>query len=186
MIIAAFMGIGSLVADPGQPGIASHIAGFASMFVALSMIILGIKHYRDNLQDGAIGFVQGAGTGLGIAILASSIYTISWEIYLAATDYQFIEAYTQGLIEQAQNRGATSEEILEIEASNKQMVEMYNVLVARLFLTFSEMFVIGGPVALIGAVIFRYPNVLPKKKARDATAEEKNNSDEQTSARDDT
>lgn len=135
------------------------------MFVALSMIILGIKHYRDNIQQGNIGFVQGAGTGIGIAILASSIYTISWEVYLAATDYQFIETYTKGLIEQAQQRGATSEEILEIEASNKQMIEMYNVLIARLFLTFSEMFMIGGPVALIGAVIFRYPNVLPKKKA---------------------
>ena len=166
------MGIGSLFSDPGDPGIASHIAGFASMFVALSMIILGIKHYRDNMQHGTIGFVQGAGTGLGIAILASSIYTISWEVYLAATDYQFIETYTKGLIERAQERGATSEEILEIEASNKQMIEMYNVLIARLFLTFSEMFMIGGPIALIGAVIFRYPNVLPKKKTDDANAED--------------
>ena len=163
-IIAAFMAIGSLLADPGDPGLASHITGFASMFVALSMIVLGVKHYRDNSREGRIGFVQGVAVGLGIAVLASSIYTFAWEVYLAATDYRFIESYTTGLVEQAQERGATSEELLEIEASNKRMIDMYDILAARLFITFMEMFMIGGPIALITAAVFRFPGVLPKKR----------------------
>ena len=54
------------------------------MVIALSMIFFGIKSYRDNYQNGAIGFWKGFQVGLLITLIASLMYALTWETYMQA------------------------------------------------------------------------------------------------------
>ena len=156
-IVLATMGTDSLFS--------SEAAGYAIMLVVLSLVFVGIKRYRDMEQGGVITFLQGAGVGIGIAVVAGVIYAIGWEISLVATDYAFIEAYTQSLIAAVEAKdidaAAKAAEIAEINAST----EMYRNPMFRLPITFIEIFPVGLIVALVSALILRNPQVLPARAA---------------------
>ena len=58
--------------------------GYLVMLVALSMIFVGVKRYRDVECGGVIRFARAFGLGLGIAALAGLIYVAGWELYTGA------------------------------------------------------------------------------------------------------
>ncbi|MEX2122826.1 MAG: DUF4199 domain-containing protein [Woeseia sp.] len=61
--------------------------GYLIMLIALSMIFVGIRRYRDRQLGGVIRFGTAMLLGLGIAAVAGVVYVAVWEIYLAMTDY---------------------------------------------------------------------------------------------------
>ena len=72
--------------------------GYSIMLIALSMIFVGVKQYRDKILGGVIRFWPAFGVGMGIAAVASLFYVIGWEIYMYATDYSFMGAYVESTI----------------------------------------------------------------------------------------
>lgn len=66
--------------------------GFLTMFVALSVIFVGVKRYRDHELGGVIRFWPALGLGVGMALIASLFYVIGWEAYLFSTDYAYVDA----------------------------------------------------------------------------------------------
>ena len=64
--------------------------GYLVMLVALSVIFVGVKKYRDQELGGVIRFKTAFLMGLGITAVASIIYVVVWEINLAVTDHAFI------------------------------------------------------------------------------------------------
>ncbi|MEL7318125.1 MAG: DUF4199 domain-containing protein [Pseudomonadota bacterium] len=103
--------------------------------------------------------------GAGIAAVAGVIYAIGWEFSLMATDYAFIEAYSQSLIDGVAAKDiddtAKAAEIAEINAS----IEMYRNPLFRLPITFIEIFPVGLVVALVSALILKNAKVLPARVA---------------------
>src|ERR1700743_2809885 len=69
----------------GEHGSANVFVGYLIMLVALSSILVGVKHHRDRALGGAIRFWPAFGIGLGIALVASLAYVVIWEVYLALT-----------------------------------------------------------------------------------------------------
>ncbi|MFU7528006.1 DUF4199 domain-containing protein [Qipengyuania sp. ASV99] len=142
---------------------ASELMGYATMIAVLSLVFVGIKRYRDIEQGGVIKFSQAASVGIGIAVVAAVIYAISWEAVLIATDFAFIESYSQSLIDgiKAEGLAAADEagQVAEIEAN----MAMYRNPLFRLPITFIEIFPVGLVVALISALILRNANVLPAR-----------------------
>lgn len=53
-----------------------EVMGYATMVIAMSMIFIGIKRYRDNELNGCITFKQAFGLGAYIAAIGSFIYGI--------------------------------------------------------------------------------------------------------------
>ncbi len=131
--------------------------GYLIMIVAMTMIFIGIKRYRDTELGGVIKFNQAFLLGLGIALIASFIYVLVWEIYLAMTDYAFIDGYSAGMIERAQNEGMAEAEMQALQAKMAKMKADYANVFYRLPLTFSEIFPVGLLVSLISAGILRNP-----------------------------
>jgi hypothetical protein len=159
IVIAASIA-GYSVSD-GQGFFGTAWFGYLVMLIALSMIFIGIKRYRDNEQGGVVGFGQAAKVGVGIAAVAGVIYVVVWEIYLAATGYGFYDTYAAGLIEAARASGLTGE-ALQAEISNiEEQLSQYGNPLIRLPLTFLEIFPVGLLIALISAAILRKPTVLP-------------------------
>jgi hypothetical protein len=143
--------------------------GYLVMLVALSMIFVGVKRYRDVERGGVIRFVPALGVGLGIAVVAALIYVIGWEIFLATNDSSFIAEYMReylaGMVRDMQAEGATPAAIQAKITETEGMVEAYKNPLFRMPLTFVEIFPVGLLVALVSAAILRNPRVLPARAA---------------------
>lgn len=135
--------------------------GYLVMLVALSMIFVGIKRYRDQYLGGVITFVTATLVGLGIAVVASVIYVAVWEVYLAMTDHAFIVDYAQGIIAAKEADGVSSNDMQVLVAEMAQMREQYANPLYRLPMTFVEIFPIGLLVTLLSAAVLRNSKVLP-------------------------
>src|ERR1700741_100591 len=73
--------------------------------VALTVIFVGVKRYRDGDRGGVIKFGPAFAMGLGIAVAAGVAYVTVWEIYLAMTDYRFMDQYIAGIMRAKQAQG---------------------------------------------------------------------------------
>ena len=120
--------------------------GYLVILVALGFIFVGVKRYRDVECGGTVRFGRAFLVGLGIAVFASLAYVVIWEIYLAATGYQFLANMVASAPSAAQRA--------EMEGM------LYNPLV-RLPFEFLEPFPVGLVVAFVSALLVRNPRLLP-------------------------
>lgn len=149
--------IGGLALSGGD---SSHLGslewlGYLVMILALSLIFVGVKRYRDVELGGVIRFGQAFAVGLGISVVASAIYVVAWEAYLALTDHAFIEQYTAAVIQSKKAAGASAAELQALSAEMQEMKDQYANPFFRVAITFSEIFPVGLLVSLIGAAVLR-------------------------------
>ena len=97
---------------------------------------------------------------LGIAVVASVAYVITWEVYLAATDYAFIREYTQSILAERANELIGAALQAEIDKMAELEAQYANPLY-RLPITFLEILPVGLVVALVSAAVLRNSKVLP-------------------------
>jgi hypothetical protein len=135
--------------------------GYLVMLVALSLIFVGVKRYRDVECGGIIRFGRAFGLGLGIAAVAALVYVIVWEIYLAVSGVDFMAQYTGIVVDKMRGEGASVAEIQAKMSEMRQMAEMYRNPLLRIPITFVEIFPVGLLVALISAALLRNPKLLP-------------------------
>ena len=137
--------------------------GYTIMLVALSMVFIGVKKYRDTVLGGVIRFWPAVGVGLGIAAVASLFYVIGWEIYMYATDYSFMGAYVDSTIAAKQAAGAPAAEIAKLTAEMKAFEAQYANPLFRVAITLAEIAPVGMLVALISAALLRKSSFMPAK-----------------------
>lgn len=135
--------------------------GYLFMILALSMIFVGIKKYRDQELGGVIKFGTALLLGLGITGVASVIYVVVWEVNLALTDHAFIHDYTDSIIASKKASGASPEELKVVQAEMDTMKANYANPLYRLPMTFMEIFPVGLLLSLISAGVLRNAKVLP-------------------------
>lgn len=145
----------------GSEHVGTEWLGYLVMLLALSLIFVGIKRYRDEELGGVIHFRTACALGLGITVVASLIYVAAWELNLALNDYEFIEAYTDSRVAELEAEGmAVAELQAEIEEMTRLRERYANPLV-RLPITFMEIFPVGLLITLASAGLLRNPAVLP-------------------------
>jgi len=164
-IVIAVIIAGIIFANgPGQGhGFESQIFGYLVMIVALSMIFLAIRDYRNKQLGGVIKFLPAFGLGLLVAAVAGVAYIIGWEIYLAATNYTFMDNYVAQMIEAKRAAGVSEAEFNAYAAQLEGMRVSYQNPLFRVPMTFIEIFPVGLIIALISAAILRNPKVLPAR-----------------------
>lgn len=155
-IIVGFM----LGADHGSGGM---LLGYLIMIVALSLIFLGVKQFRDRNKGGVIKFGDALMMGLMIAVVAGVFYVIGWEGYLAATGHTFMENYVEKTIAAKEAAGLAGEALAQEAEKLHAMAESYKNPVYRTGITFLEIFPVGLVIALISAALLRNPRVFPKR-----------------------
>ena len=162
VIIIAAMIVGYAVSG-GEGFGSSQAVGFLFMFIALSLIFIGVKKYRDQEMGGVIKFGKALLVGLSISLVAAIAYIISWEIYLAVTDYAFAEQYVEMVIAQWEAKGISGAELAEkTEMLNRSMANYDNPFY-RIPITFTEIFPVALVISLVSAAILRNPKVLPAR-----------------------
>jgi Protein of unknown function (DUF4199) len=129
---------------------ANDIVGYASMVVMFSLIFFGVRNHRNRQLDGIITFGKAFKTGALIALVGSTIYVIVWLFYYYLFVPDFIEVYT--------NRVLNTCSIADLESKTKEMAsfkEMYKNPIFVILITYSEVFPIGLVVALVSALILK-------------------------------
>jgi hypothetical protein len=139
--------------------------GYLSMLLAFTMVFVGIKHYRDKVRGGVIGFVPALAVGLGISTVASLFWVVGWEITLA-TGFDFGSAYSDSVVEAARVRGAPPAELERVRAEAAEFLDLYANPLIRLPITFVEMFPIGALISLASAALLRNSRFLPARSIR--------------------
>ncbi len=164
-IVVAVIILGIVLSDRAGNGhlLASELLGYSVMIVALSMIFLAIRDYRNKKLGGVIKFLPAFGLGLLVAAVAGIAYALGWEIYLAATNYVFMDNYVAQMIEAKRAAGVSGAELDAYVAQMDQMKEAYANPLFRLPMTFAEIFPVGLIIALISAAVLRNPKVLPAR-----------------------
>lgn len=157
-LLAAFTLLGA------EPAPGSEWLGYLGMIVALSLIFVGVKRYRDRELGGVIKFLPAFLMGLAIAAVASVIYVLVWEVYMAATDGAFFDVYMQAYIDGEKAKGLSGAALDKLIADMEAMKAQYNSSqLFRIAITFTEIFPVGFVIALISAALLQYPKILPAR-----------------------
>lgn len=137
------------------------LVSYLIMLIALSLIFVGVKRYRDVECGGIIRFGRAFLLGLGMAAAAGLIYVIGWEIFQAVSGYDFIAEYSASTLDQMRVEGASAAAIQAQAADLRDFAESYRNPLFRLPMVFLEIFPVGLLVALVSAGLLRNPKVLP-------------------------
>lgn len=137
--------------------------GYLVMLVALSLIFVGVKRYRDVECGGVVSFGRAFLIGIGIALVAAVIYALGWELYLAVSGKDFMAEYTASILDRMRVDGATPAAIAAKTAEMRAMAEAYRNPLFRLPMTFVEIFPVGLVVTLVSAALLRNPRLLPAR-----------------------
>lgn len=135
--------------------------GYLIMIVAFTLVFVGVKRHRDEELGGVVRFGTALKVGLGIVMVASVVYVAAWEVYLAVTDYAFMDVYAASVLEERAASGATPAEMEAAREEMAAMTERYQRMPSRPFITFLEIFPVGLLVALVSAAVLRRSDVLP-------------------------
>jgi hypothetical protein len=132
-----------------------ELIGYATMLLAFSTIFVAVKNFRDKQNGGTITFGKAFRLGLGITLIASTIYVITWLIYYYVSGTDFVQQYGAYYTEQMRSSGASE---VAIQSQMKEMetfVKMYkNPFINALF-TYMEILPVGVLVSLIAALVLK-------------------------------
>ena len=131
------------------------LIGYLTMLIGLSAVFVALKRHRDIDLGGVIRFWPAFGLGLGISVVASVIYVVSWETTIAITHMDFGTSYANLLIEQQKAKGVTGEALAKFTADMEQFKIQYANPFYRLPMTFAEIFPVGVLVSLVSAGLLR-------------------------------
>lgn len=155
--------IGTIVAAGGGAAVGGVWLGYLIMLVALSAILVGVKQHRDQALGGVITFRRAFLVGLGIAAVASVAYIAVWELYLALTDYSFMDKYAAQTLDAKRAAGVTGAAYDKAVAEMDAMRRSYANPLFRVPMTLVEIFPVGLLISLVSAALLRNPRFLPAR-----------------------
>jgi hypothetical protein len=138
--------------------------GYLIMLIALTLIFIGMKRYRDVEKGGVIKFLPALGMGLATAMVSALVYVAVWEVYLAFTNYTFFDQYIAATQAKMQAEGVAADMIARQVAEMESYRPLYANPLARMAITFTEIAPVGLIVAFVSAALLRNPRLLPAKR----------------------
>lgn len=133
----------------------NEIVGYAGMILVFSLIFIGVRSYRNQSQDGFITFGKAFKMGALIALIASTIYVVTWLFYYYLFIPDFMDIYIPHAMEQAAESGATQVELDEKSIQMEQFKQMYKNPLFVILITYTEILPVGLLVALVTAFILK-------------------------------
>jgi len=137
----------------------SMLIGYASMIVALSLVFVGIRNYRNKYNGGIISFGKAFKIGIIIVLIASTIYVIAWVIDSVFFIPDFAEQYAAHELDKLKASGASQ---VKIDKETKEManfVTMYKNPLFNAMMAYAEILPVGLIVTLISSLILKRKTV---------------------------
>lgn len=128
----------------------SMIIGFSGMFLAFIFVFLGIRQFRDKINEGKLNFLEGLKIGLLIALITSTIYVVVWMFEYNFFFPDFAEKYAEYIV-----KNAKPEELAEVTKSANDVKDIYKNQLMIFLYTYTEVLPIGIVFAIISALILK-------------------------------
>src|SRR5690606_29605902 len=126
-----------------------EILGYGTMVIAMSMIFIGIKKYRDTQLNEYITIGQAFGMGLYVAFIGSLLYGIFEDIFYATNEFSdvYLEFYTDKIRNSGQSPKLIQQQLNEMQ----QQFAMWDCPFMMGLLMFLTVFIIGVIISLVSA-----------------------------------
>jgi hypothetical protein len=131
-------------------GTNAMLVGYLSMLIAFSLIFVAVKTYRDKQNGGVVSFGSAFKMGLLIALMASTMYVISWALVYNLYLPDFMDKYADAMI-----KSAKPKELQKVTEQAQQYKEMYKSPLYFTFFTYMEILPVGIIVSLISALLLK-------------------------------
>ena len=131
------------------------VLGYTIFVICFLMVVFGIRSYRENVGGGTITFGRAFKVGILITLISCVIYVISWEFIYHNFLPDFLEKYSNYMVEKQRAAGATQEELNLMTQENQKFMEMYKNPFIRFAFTMMEAFPVGLLITLISALVLR-------------------------------
>ena len=131
------------------------VIGYTIFVTCFLMVFFGIRSYRQNVGGGTITFGRAFKVGILITLISCVIYVISWEFIYTNFLPDFLEKYTNYLVEEQRAAGATQEQLNLMVQENQKFIEMYKNPLIRFASSMMEAFPVGLLMTLLSAGILR-------------------------------
>ena len=131
------------------------IYGYSAMIIALSMIFVGVKSFRDKQNGGTINFGKAFKIGLFISLVASTIYVLGWLINYYCFMPDFMDKYAAVMIAKARSSGISASELAKKTAEMERMKEWYKNPLFVILMTYVEILPVALVVTIISALILK-------------------------------
>ena len=131
-----------------------EILGYASILISLSFVFFGIKHFRDQVNNGALPIGKALIIGLAISFITAMAFGILDVVYIKYINPNFTEDYYARSIETLRDTLPAAEfEIKKAELESEKDLFM-NPFVSFILMSMT-VFVIGFIVSLISALLLQ-------------------------------
>lgn len=150
-LAASILFLSALVFGQGLSFEAQGVLGYVTIVAALVFVFLGIKHYRDQENNGVISFGRALGIGMLITLFAALGFAIIDYIYTAYINPDFISEYTANSIANLEKTLSGDELIKAQEDLTSQMESMGSSSTLAVFM-FAIVTVVGFIISLLSSL----------------------------------
>lgn len=133
----------------------SMLIGYASMLLALSLVYVGVRNYRNKIMGGYISFGKAFRTGLLIVLVASTLYVMAWLIYFFFVNPHFMDKMSAAQLNDLRTSGASEAEINNKAAEIARFDRLYRNPFFNALMTYLEILPVGLVVSLVSALILK-------------------------------
>jgi hypothetical protein len=153
-LAAAVLFLMALLLGKGLSYSVQEVIGYTSMVVSLVFVYFGIKHYRDNENEGKLSFGKALLIGFLISLFAGVGFGIVDYIYTAWINPDFAQDYLAGV---TADMKATlpADEFEKQKAALEQQMEQYGGSGFWAFIMFATVVMIGLILSLLSALILQ-------------------------------
>ena len=131
-----------------------EVLGYVSMVACLSFVFFGIKHYRDQVNNGFISFGKALIIGVLISVLVGIGVGIADYIYTTAINPNFASEYLETSLKTMENNLTPEDFKVKKEELTQQMTN-YGGSGFMAFLMFFTVVLIGFVISLISGLILQ-------------------------------
>lgn len=133
----------------------SLLVGYASMLLALSLVFVGIRNYRDKFNEGVIGFGKAFKIGILMVLIASTVYAVAWLIDSIFFIPDFAEKYSAQMLAELRASGAPQAEIEEQTKEMASFVQNFKNPFFNAMMAYMEILPVGLVVTLVSSLILK-------------------------------
>lgn len=155
IIVSVFMGVSMILCYNKNSYSGSMVLGYTMMLLAFAFVFVGIKNYRDKFNGGLISFGSAFKIGGLIALIASTMYVITWLIVYYNFIPDFMDKYSAHVIGEAKAAKVSQAELDKQIAQMNTFKEIYKNPLGIILMTYLEILPLGLIVALVSSLILK-------------------------------
>jgi len=132
----------------------AEVVGYLTMLLSMIFVFVGIKHYRDKVNNGVLSFWQGLKIGVLIVLIPSVAFGLFDILYTEVINPDWLNNYYKEMVEQTKRSTAPE----KLDAALKKLETSKNIFsnpLLQFLLMAATVFIIGFIVTIISSLTLR-------------------------------